>query len=102
MIGFTTTSVRSNVAIYDRDLLRDALADSFLNDNDEATDEEKQVYANYGVLEQDVDETLEEMIGELSPNSPLVVKMPDAGTRWRFEAELSVCDRTEGADCWLH
>jgi len=32
------------------------------------------------VLEQDVDETLEEMIGELSPNSPLVVKTPDAAS----------------------
>jgi hypothetical protein len=28
VIGFTTTSVRNNVAIYDRDLLRDALAPS--------------------------------------------------------------------------
>jgi hypothetical protein len=80
VIGFTTTSVRNNVAIYDRDLLREALADSFLNDNDEATDEDKQDYANNGVLEQDVDETLEEMIGELSPNSPLVVKTPDTAS----------------------
>lgn len=68
VIGFTTTSVRNNVAIYDRDLLRDALADSFLNDNDEATDEDKQDYANNG-LEQDVDGTLEEMIGDPSPKT---------------------------------
>jgi hypothetical protein len=80
VIGFTTSSVRNNVAIYDRDLLRDALADSFLNDNDEATDEDKQDYANNGVLEQDVNDTLEEMIGELSPNSPLVVKTPDSAS----------------------
>lgn len=79
VIGFTTTSVRNNVAIYDRDLLSDALADSFLNDT-AATDDEREEYANNGVLEQDVDERLEEMIADLSPNSPLVVKMPDSAS----------------------
>jgi hypothetical protein len=73
VIGFTTTSACNNVAIYDRDLLSDALADSFLNDT-AATDDEREEYANNGVLEQDVDERLEEMIADLSPNSPLVVK----------------------------
>ena len=79
VIGFTTTSVRNNVAIYDRDLLSDALADSFLNDT-AATDDEREEYANNGVLEQDVDERLEEMIADLRPNSPLVVKMPDSAS----------------------
>ncbi len=80
VIGFTTSSVRNNVAIYDRDLLEAALADSLVNGSPDATDEEKEEYERNGVLDQDVDETLEEMIGELSPNSPLVVKTPDTAS----------------------
>jgi hypothetical protein len=78
VIAFTTTP--PTVAIYDGDLLRNALADSLLNDNDEATDEDKLDYARSGVLEQDVDEKLEEMRDEFGRNSPLVVKTPDTAS----------------------
>jgi hypothetical protein len=78
IIGYTTgPACRRSVAIYDRDLLRAALADSFLNDPDpDVTDDEKKDYEENGVLEQDVDEWLSYNTegAEMGENSPIVVQ----------------------------
>jgi hypothetical protein len=65
IIGYTTgPSTRPCVAIYDRDLLCAALADSFLNGTPDATDEEKKQYQESGVLDQDVEEELDDQVEE--------------------------------------